>query len=330
MGKRRSENRPLTWISAFGTWSLSALLSLLFAAAAVAEPLGEITGAVEEAAAPVTKPLETVAPPPVTTPAAPAPSPLPPVPVPEVKVPEAPVRVPSQPAPSAPAAANVPSPPTVAETAKHATQAVTGTAKGAAGAVQKTANTVTAAADSAARTSSMAESEAAKATQPSLSSAGAGDANSAAGMREDRPGDRGPAVTPNSPVPLASIAAGLLHPFIHVWPAVALVAEGPLRNFLGRWSQAVFSLFERNGSGSAQGYAAVDSGGTGQAAQPSPASTSSPPPTPPPFNWIGGETALPMLILFLVIAGGTLTILALMRRELGLSAIPRRMMRRLR
>jgi hypothetical protein len=121
------------------------------------------------------------------------------------------------------------------------------------------------------------------------------------------------------------LPARLLRPFIYVWPAIALLTEGPLGNFVAPWSRAVLALFEEGGiDGSGR------SGYLGGAAEPladPPASASSadqPPfswltsPGLAPFNWVGDENALVVLALFLVLGASALGIVALGRRELGL------------
>jgi hypothetical protein len=129
---------------------------------------------------------------------------------------------------------------------------------------------------------------------------------------------------------LANFPARLLDPFIHVWPAIALTVEGPLGDFVSRWSRSMLALIEEDGAGSLRGDVGVPAS-PAPAPAPAPAHEPSgqpafswvPPPSAAPFNWIGSESALVVVALLIALATATLTIMGLARRELGLPMLRR-------
>jgi hypothetical protein len=326
MGQRRSQISLRTFVSALATWVLCGAALLSGASVAGADPLSGLTDPVREATAPVVETVETVVPP-VSTPAPPAP-----VPAPEVS-----------PSP----AVRSPSPSAVTEAANH-------TAKAATEAVTKAAGTVAAAADEATREAEKGTGEATAAAQETtgqatasvdgvLGTAATAGTNSVTGKSGGAPagtassraksGSDGTRPTtvdaaPPEAADPASLPAKLWHPFIRVWPAVALTAERALADFVGHWSRAVLALFEESGGGSLRGE-----GGALASSAPASHSSDQPPfswlspPSLSPYGWIAGEAALPVFVFFLILAAGTLAILLAMRRELGEPLLPRRITR---
>ncbi|HYC81361.1 MAG TPA: hypothetical protein VEB65_06215, partial [Solirubrobacterales bacterium] len=260
MPKRRLHPRLFAPAHTLVVWVLLVVGSSLLPDAARAEPLDGVTGTVNEATAPVTEAVEQVVPPvaaPSPTAQAPA-AELPEVEVPNLPVEPAPVRLPK-------ASAQPPSVPKVSETATKAVEAATDMATGTAGAVTSTGNGVV-------ETTQGSAEEARETTLQTVESAAAGVERTAnAPPTTASAGPAGPRETPdgssaeNAP-PLRTAGGGataapsdfssmvfpgfparLLHPFIRVWPAVALLAESSLGSFVGRWSQSVLVLFEEEG-----------------------------------------------------------------------------------
>jgi hypothetical protein len=362
MAKRRIESPLLHLTAALAICLLLVVGSSLLAARASAGPLDGVTGPVNEVTAPVKEAVETVVPPVVTTPP-PAPQPPPPVKLPEVQVPEVPANVPAPPpvkappvkipappakVPSAPPATGLPSVPAATESAKHTVEAATGTTttkaagtvtstgKEAAGAVQKTGGTVGGTAE---KTVDAATAGPRKATGPSTTGSGGptdavqssparanaagADSGAGAGSNVSRSMPQGSARSSGAPVDL-SLAAKVLTPFIHIWPAVALLEEGRIGDFVGTWSQTILALFEEGAPGALQGEGGVLAASEdGLVKIGHPASSSS------PFSdfWSPSHDAMPVLFFFLLIGVATLVLFGVMRREVGEPLLPRRMTR---
>ncbi|MGD9736356.1 MAG: hypothetical protein AB7V58_12240 [Solirubrobacterales bacterium] len=348
MSRPRGDSRLSLGRSTLAVWILLAAGLWLAPPAAGAGPLDGVTGPVGEIAAPVQQALEQVATPSTAPPppAAPRPaSPPPAVEPPEVAVPDVPVKLPTLRLPKLPVSTAGDSPatvPKVAATAADTVAAASRTATGAGEAVSATggeaaAATRSAAAEAAAAASTVgsatATAEAAPSTPPTAAGTTTPEPRSApAGAAASRStADNGPApqlgAEATAPPPqgankvLPGIPARLLHPFIHVWPAIALLTEAPLASFVRDWSRSALASFAAD--------AAAPSGGEAPplvAANPPPAAhlTGQPPfaplagPALTPFDWVAGEGALLGLALFLVLGASTLAILALGRRELGL------------
>lgn len=322
MGKRRSETRPFTSIPAFSAWLLAALLPLLFAATASADPLEGLTAPVKEATAPVTEAVGAVVEPVTTT---------------------------APPPPEGPPAAKAHPPPPVAAAAHHAaeagTDAVTGAADsvtsatvGASGGAEKATEDVAGMVEKTTSTGTAAVTEAVVGADSTATTAGS---NAVQAVR-DNPAAGGPGpvrdeATPGISPPVAAAApvagepagspASVLRPFVHVWPAIALTLERSLRGFFGRWSRSLLALFEENATGSLAGIGEALPDSAPASASPS---TEQPPfslfssPSLRPFNLVDGEDVLLALIFFTVLGAATLFTVGAMRRELGLPMFRRR------
>jgi hypothetical protein len=125
-----------------------------------------------------------------------------------------------------------------------------------------------------------------------------------------------------------ALPARLWHPFIRVWPAIALTLEHALAEFDRRGSRSLLvALLGAIGGGSLRGQGAAL---TGAAPAASHASAQPPfswfsPPSLSPYDWVGEKAALPVLVFFLILAAGALAILLAMRRELGEPLLPQRL-----
>jgi len=359
MSKRRINSRLFLVASSLAVALLFVFVPSLVPAPADARVLDGVTGpvnevtapiqeAVDESVPPVTPPPPVSEPPPVKLPEAQVPEvPMTPAPV---KPPEAPVKVPApQPikVPVSPTTGNPPDAPKVVESAKSTVETVTktvtqagetatsagdeaaGNAKGAAAerttSVQKTAGSA-ARVLSAPQTGSGAGSRSAQETA-------AGAAPSARGSKAENgtaalaTGAKAAPASADSPGVLAGVPARFLSPFVYVWPAVALLAEGPLGDFVGDWSRSLLTLLEDASPGSLGGEGSALDDATATEAS----SSSSQPPWSwfashfiPPFNWIGGGAALPVFVFLLILAAGTASILLAMRRQLGARWLPGR------
>jgi hypothetical protein len=280
---------------------------LLFGApVASAGPLGDITDPVTEAAAPVKETVETVVAP-VTTAPPPA-EPPPPVKLPEVQVPAVPVKVPPVKVQEAPVnvpsrGANPSSAPAVVQTGKQV-------AETAADTVAAAGRSVTSAA--ARETGETEQVVASGATAP-------GQAPSAAEGRSMV--DQRPPASADGPGVLAAVP--LLHPFIHVWPAIALLARNQLGEFLWRWSQAALALSQEHDAGSVSEPAQARA--TARDGEGDPGSSSLPPPLGDDLNREG--SGVPIMLLLLVLSLGGLLFTMVFRYEEGEPLLPRRLTR---
>lgn len=339
MPQRRIDSRLFLLASMCIVWVLAGVGSSLLPTAASAGPLEDVTGQVNEVTAPLQEAVQQVVPPVTAPPPAPAP---PPVPLPKVKVPAAPVKPPPVRLPQAPVKIPPPSAATAANIVEGATKTATSSAGTAASsgqaAVNETQSAVGAVTDATQQTAESATAEAETVLDATATAAAArttGRQDASGGSTAARPfvesssalpADAGATAAPDdfSSMVFPGIPARLLSPFIRVWPAVALVTEGPLGAFFGNWSRSVLALFEENRTGSLPGE------GEGALSEP----LTAPPPTAPsaqqppfswfaspartPFNWVGNESALVVLALFLIAGASALLMLALGRREVGL------------
>jgi hypothetical protein len=258
--------------------------------------------------------------------------------VPPVRIPPVSVKAPSPPPIKAPAP-DLPNPPggdslspaAVANTAASTVESVVGatngvrstgaeldagveeTAGSAGGAAKQAANTVTQPIESTLGTSAAAEEE------PGSREATDGDSTGAPSAQAVPP------VTSTRPKLLDGVPARLIDPFIHVWPAVALIAQRSLDEYVGKWSRSVLALFEEHGTGSLRGATATLADPTTGSYN----STGQPPFSSlaqraiEPFEWVGSEKALVVLALLLVLTTASLMILTLARREIGLPMLRR-------
>lgn len=335
MPKRRSGSDLFPLASTLVVWVLLVAGFALLPMAASAAPLDGVTGPVNEITAPVQETIEQVVPPVSAPPPAPAP---PPVQLPEVKVPDVPVKPPVEPPD---AGGSVPTVPKVVETTTNTVQAATKKVTDAAGTVttagrgaentRSAAGEVTGAAQKNIG-SATAAAESVLNGPATVASAGTASPQGAPGSSADRRGstaENGSALpTGGGGTPAAGdvpsmvfpgVPARFLRPFIRVWPAVALVTEGPLGNFVGHLSRSVLALFEENGAGSPRGgeEALTDLPPAAPSADQPPFSRFTAPDRTP-FDWVADESAFVVLALLLVAGASTLVILALGRREIGL------------
>jgi len=358
MTKRRSTSCPALLIRAYVSFVIVIATVSLLARPALAGPLDEVTAPVNEAVETVVPPVVTPTAPPAPAPEQPpvqAPEvkvPEVPVQVPPTKLPEAPLNVPTTPVKvpevkvppvkvPVPPSTKAPSAPAVVETAKQTVEQAAGTVTKAAGnttaavdgvsaqtggttnSVEKTATT---AGGTVQRSSGSATASPGKMAGAAIASSGA-----SRGAVPSSPGNASPAGgteasgsgLPASSGPAVDLARGLLQPFIHVWPAVALTGDRLLGGFVGDWSRSVLAALVGGAAAGPLGAAGLDGATTAEAV---PASHSSDQPlfswlTSPaiqPFNWVASSNALVLLTLLLVIGAATLTIVGLARRDLGL------------
>ncbi|HEY1853137.1 MAG TPA: hypothetical protein VGG40_00990, partial [Solirubrobacterales bacterium] len=131
----------------------------------------------------------------------------------------------------------------------------------------------------------------------------------------------------DTPTNLASFAARLLHPFIHVWPAVALLGDSPLGRLVADWPRSLLAMFE---GASPESLGSEGSALAGSTATQASSSSSQPPwswltsDSIPPLNWIGSDGALSLFVFLLILAAATAAIVVAIRRELGAPWLPRR------
>jgi hypothetical protein len=316
-----------------------------------AGPLDGVEETINNATAPAAATVEAVIPPATApssagqdpaplpeVPASPAPANVPSVNVPSVKIP--PVRVQAPPPPPIkapvpdqpnPSGGDIRSAPAVAKTAASAVESVVGatngagstgveldagvegTARSAAGTAQQAANAVIEPIENTLGTGSAAEGEPGSREASDGNSTGSPSAPAAA------------PVASTQPELLAGVPARLIDPFIHIWPAVALVAERSLDQYVADWSRSMLALFHDHGTRSLAGTAATLADPTSG----SYSSTGQPPfswlaqRATEPFEWVGSEKILVVLALFLVLATASLMILTLARREIGLPMLRR-------
>jgi hypothetical protein len=342
MRKWRSASRSAFFFKALSACALAAVGSFLCAGAATAGPLDEVAGTVQEATAPVKEVVEAVVPPaPAPPPSTQPPARTPEVKLPELKLPEVkapPIGIPDAPVnagakPSAPTPDALPSAATVVESAKSTVEAVgetvtkaTGRTTAAGAGAEEAQGT---AGDAAATVQEIAGGGATKdpreqdPAQPGAAAATPSVGDPASETRG------GPRATPKAMQEgdfelLASLPARLLNPFVRVWPAMALLAKGPLNDFLG--GSSLLTLLEEAG-GAVEGSAAADLGGqSGEAVGLRPAATTASP-SPLSFNWIPHDNAVMTMVLFVFLALASLAVVVLMRREVGEPVLPRRLTR---
>jgi hypothetical protein len=317
-------------------WCLLAGIAFaLLPSSAAAGPLDGVEETVKNAATQAAATVEAAVPPaavpssagqnPAQLPEVPVPAV--PVKVPSVTVPQAKVKAPSTPPVEAPAR-GLPDPsggdlsaPAVADVAASAVESVVGatTGVGSTGTVldRQTANTAIDSVEDALGRSAAADPESGNREAGGREAVDAGPTGPSAGQPAP--------VTSTRPALLAAVPASLLDHFIHVWPAVALIAERSLDGYVGNWSRSLLARFEEQDTrslGGAEGTLADPTTGShssvGQPAFSRLAQRAS-----EPFEWVGSEKALLVLALFLVLATASLTILTLARREVGLPLLRR-------